>query len=112
VEKKQQVVKIEESFLTAPNGSSRARPPVLKDPEVAKNYSIAQLAQAIRDMAEAYEARRFRAAEDLLADAIGKTYQLYPHLEDRDIARTLSIAEKYRDNLKQYNQQLAPWSDR
>jgi Mg-chelatase subunit ChlD len=112
LEKKLQVVKIEESFLTVKNGPSMAAALTLKDPEVAKNYSIAQLAQAIRDMAEACESRRFREAEDLLADAINKTYQRYPHLEDRDITRTLSIAERYRDNLKQYNQQWAPLSDR
>jgi Ca-activated chloride channel family protein len=112
LEKKKQVIKIEESFLTVKNGSSGAMSPVLKDPEVAKNYSIAQLAQAIRDMAEACESRRFREAENLLADAIDKTYQRYPYLEDRDIARTLSIAKKYRDNLRQYNRQGAPWSER
>jgi hypothetical protein len=109
LEKKQQVIKIQESFLTASNGLSGA---MLKDPEVAKNYSIAQLAQAIRDMAEACEARRFQEAENILTDAIDKTYRHYPHLEDRDITRTLSIAKKYRDNLKQYNQQLIPLSDR
>jgi Ca-activated chloride channel homolog len=112
VEKKRQVIKTEESFLKAPNGSSGGRPPILKDPEVAKNYSVAQLAQAIREMAEACEARRFREAERLLADAIDNTRKRYPYLEDKDIARTLSIAERYRDNLKQYNQQSAPWSDR
>ena len=45
-EQKEQVVKIQESYLMAkdcPLGD------MLKDPEVGKNYSIAQLAQAIRD---------------------------------------------------------------
>jgi hypothetical protein len=109
VERKRQIVKTQESFLTAPNG-----PPgdLLKDPEVAKNYSIAQLAQAIRDMAEACEARRFQEAENLLTKAIGETCRRYPNLEDRDITRTLSIAQRYRDNLKQYNQQLTPLSER
>jgi hypothetical protein len=52
-EQKEQVVKIQESYLTAKDG-----PPgdMLKDPEVGKNYSIALLAQAIRDMAAACEA--------------------------------------------------------
>jgi len=85
---------------------------MLKDPEVAKNYSIAQLAQAIRDMAEACEARRYQKAENLLTNAIDETYRRYPNLEDRDITRTLSIAKRYRDNLKQYNQQWTPLSDR
>lgn len=109
LEQKKQIVKTQESFLMAPNGSPGD---LLKDSEVGKNYSIALLAQAIRNMAEACEARRFQEAENLLADAIDRTYRRYPHLEDRDIARTLSIAERYRDNLKQYNQQRIPWSGR
>ena len=109
LERKKQIIKTQESFLTAPNRPSGE---MLKDPEVAKNYSIAQLAQAIRDMAEACEARRFQAAENLLTNAIDETYRSYPNLEDRDITRTLSIAKRYRDNLKQYNQQWTPLSDR
>ena len=109
VERKMQIIKTQESFLTVKNG-----PPgdLLKDPEVAKNYSIAQLAQAIRDMAEACEARCYQKAENLLANAIDETYRRYPNLEDRDITRTLSIAERYRENLKQYNRQWTPLSDR
>ncbi len=109
VERKKQIIKTQESFLTASNGLSGD---MLKDPEVAKNYSIAQLAQAIRDMAEACEARRYQKAENLLTNAIDETYRRYPNLEDRDITRTLSIAKRYRDNLKQYNQQWTPLSDR
>jgi hypothetical protein len=101
-EQKEQIVKIQESYLTTKDG-----PPgdMLKDPEVGKNYGIAQLAQAIRDMAAACEARRYVEAENLLAAAIDKTCQRYPHLEDADIARTLTIAQKYRGRLKKYNQQ-------
>jgi len=109
LERKKQIIKTQESFLTAPNRPSGE---MLKDPEVAKNYSIAQLAQAIRDMAESCEARRFQEAENLLTKAIDETYRRYPNLEDRDITRTLSIAKRYRDNLKQYNQQWTPLSDR
>ncbi len=76
---------------------------MLRDTEVGKNYSIAQLAQAIRDMAAATEARRFQEAESLLTAAIAGTYQRYPHLEDEDIKRTLMIAQKYQDVLRKYN---------
>ena len=108
-EQKEQVVKIQESYLTAKDG-----PPgdMLKDPEVGKNYSIAQLAQAIRDMAAACEARRYQEAEYLLASAINKTYRRYPHMEDADIARTLTMAQKYRSHLRKYNQQWDSLSDR
>jgi Ca-activated chloride channel homolog len=109
LERKRQIIKTQEAFLSAPDG---LHGDFLKDPEVCKNYSIAVLAQAIRGMAEACEAQRFRDAENLLTNAIDKTLWRYPNLEDRDIARTLSIARRYRDNLKQYNQQSAPWSDR
>src|SRR5262249_3471749 len=108
-EQKEQVVKIQESFLTAPDG-----PPgdLLKDPEVGKNYSIALLAQAIRDMAAACEAKRFREAESLLTEAIARTRERYPHLEDTDITRTLAIAQRYPNELKKYHQQLDTMSDR
>jgi Ca-activated chloride channel homolog len=109
LEQKKQIIKAQESFLTMKPGSTGD---LLKDPEVGKNYAIALLAQAIRDMAEACEARRFKEAESLLTAAIDKTYQRYPHLEDPDIKRTLSIVQKYQDNLKKYNQQWDAWSDR
>jgi Ca-activated chloride channel family protein len=107
LERKRQITKTQESFLK--NGSPGD---MLKDPEVGKNYSIALLAQAIRDMAVACEARRFQEAERLLTAAIDRTYLLYPHQEDPDIKRTLSIAQKYQDNLKKYNRQWDAWSDR
>jgi Ca-activated chloride channel homolog len=107
LEQKKQIIKTQESFLkNGPPGD------LLKDPEVGKNYSIALLAQAIRDMAEACEARRFQEAENLLTAAIDRTYRRYPHLEDPDIRRTLSIAQRYQNNLKKYNQQWYPWGDR
>jgi Mg-chelatase subunit ChlD len=108
-EQKEQVVKIQESYLTAKDG-----PPgdMLKDPEVGKNYSIALLAQAIRDMAAACEARDYQEAENLLAFVIDKTYRRYPHLEDADITRTLTMAQKYRSQIRKYNQQWDAPSDR
>jgi Ca-activated chloride channel homolog len=109
LEQKKQIIKTQESFLMVRNGSPGD---LLKDPEVGKNYSIALLAQAIRDMAEACEARSYQEAENLLTDAIDKTYRRYPHLEDRDITRTLSIAQRYQNNLKKYNQQWDAWSDK
>ena len=108
-EQKEQIVKIQESFLTVKDGPSGD---MLKDPEVGKNYSIAQLAQAIRDMAAACEERHYQEAEKLLAAAIDKTYQRYPHLEDADITRTLSIAQNYRNQIRKYNRQWDELSDK
>ncbi|HWT03136.1 MAG TPA: VWA domain-containing protein [Pyrinomonadaceae bacterium] len=77
---------------------------MLDDGEVDKNYSIALLAQAIRDMAAASEAGRFREAENLLTVAINRTSQRYPNLDDEDIRRTLSTAQKYQEALRRQNQ--------
>lgn len=103
-EQKRQVVKTQESFLTVSAG-----PPVdlLEDDEVGKNFTIALLAQAIRDMAVAVEGQRYREAGSLLTAAIAKTYQRYPTLEDEDIRRTLLIAQKYQDVIQKYNSDAA-----
>ena len=108
-EQKEQVVKIQESYLTVKDG-----PPgdMLKDPEVGKNYSIALLAQAIRDMAAACESRHYQEAENLLVAAIDRIYQRYPHLEDADITRTLTMAQKYRNQIRKYNRQWDALSDK
>jgi len=100
LEQQRQVVKTEESFITFREGAPRR---MLKDHEVAKNYSIAQLAQAIRDMAQACEAQHYQEAEHLLATAIAKVHQRYPNLEDEDITRTLRVAEKYQQVLRKQN---------
>jgi hypothetical protein len=63
-------------------------------------------------MAAACEARRYQEAENLLATAINSAYQRYPHLEDADITRTLTMAQNYRKQLRKYNQQWDPLSDR
>ncbi|MCI0664679.1 MAG: VWA domain-containing protein [Acidobacteria bacterium] len=104
LEQKQQIIKTEESFLTVRTGLSGD---LLKDSEVGKNYGIALLAQAIRDMAVACEALRYQEAEMFLTSAIDKTYRRYPNLEDADIKRTLTIARKYQDSLRRYNQRSA-----
>lgn len=109
LEQQRQVVKTQESFLTVSEGASRE---MLKDHEVGKNYSIAQLAQAIREMAVACEAQRYQEAEHLLTAAIARVYQRYPNLEDEDITRTLLVAEKYQAVLRKQNQQTNSKSDR
>jgi Mg-chelatase subunit ChlD len=102
LEQNRQVVKTESAFLTWRSGQASD---MLRDEEVGKNYTIALLAQAIRDMAAASEAHRYREAERLLTEAIAKSYQRYPSMEDEDVARTLTIAEKYREVLRKYNRE-------
>jgi Ca-activated chloride channel homolog len=108
LEQNRQVVKTDEAYLRWRDGGTSD---MLVDEEVGKNYTIAVLAQAIHDMAEASEARRYREAERLLGDAIDETYQRYPHMEDEDIARTLKIAEKYQEVLRRHNRNLRSKSD-
>ena len=103
LERKSPSVKTQEAFLTLRDG--RAAADMLRDTEVSKNFTIAQLAQAIRDMAAECESRRYREAERLLTAAIARTYQRYPNLEDEDISRTLFIAQKYQEVVKKYNQE-------
>ncbi|HUQ32097.1 MAG TPA: VWA domain-containing protein [Pyrinomonadaceae bacterium] len=109
LEQKRQITRTEESFVSVAEG---ARGGMLRDTEVGKNYSIAILAQAIHDMAEAAEARRYPEAESLLTTAIAQTYHRYPTLQDEDISRTLMIARKYQDVIRRYNEQGDPRNNR
>ena len=110
LERKSPYVKSQEAFLNLRDG--RAAADMLRDTEVSKNFTIAQLAQAIRDMAAECESRRYREAERLLTSAIAKTYQRYPNLEDEDISRTLFIAQKYQEVVKKYNEQEKQYRER
>ena len=94
---KKQVTKTEETYVSFDNRA-------LVDSSVAKNAMIAVLAQAIRDMAESYEAGRTHEAERKISKAISAAHHRYPHMEDADIKRTLEIAEKYRRALRRNNQ--------
>jgi hypothetical protein len=104
IEQKRRVTKNEVASLSIGEGTAGDN---LRDPEVGKNFTIAQLAQAIRDMAAAVEAKRFKDAEGILNAAIAKTYTRYPHLEDEDISRTLLIAQKYQEVVRKYNKEQA-----
>jgi Mg-chelatase subunit ChlD len=108
LERRRQVTETQEAVLTLKGvGPSD----MLSDEEVSKNYTIALLAQSIRDMAAACESQRFREAEDVLTSAIAKTYRRYPTLEDEDIMRTLLIAQKYQEVVRKINQQRESRND-
>lgn len=77
--------------------------PASLDRSVEKNYCIAQVAEAIRDMAADCERQRFAKAQMVLDKAISQASARYPNLADPDIARTVSIACKYRDVLREHN---------
>jgi hypothetical protein len=94
---RKQVIQTQESSIALKAGASGDG---FKDNEVRKNYTIALLAQAIREMAVAWEMRHYSEAESLLTTAISRTRRSYPNLEDEDIARTLNLAEKYQNGIR------------
>ncbi|MET0626001.1 MAG: VWA domain-containing protein [Pyrinomonadaceae bacterium] len=107
LEQKRRVVKNEEAALRVGAGGD-----MLRDTEVGKNFTIALLAQAIRDMAAEVEAKHYREAERLLGTAIATARRRYPHLDDEDISRTLNIARKYQESLSKYNREERTRKDR
>lgn len=101
IAKGQQVVLTDELKLTIGNESA---PALILDQEVRKNYTIALLAQGIKDMAVAWEAKDPQRAESIVTAAVAGARETYPHLEDEDIKYSLNIAEKYQAGLHKYNQ--------
>ena len=97
---KQQITRTEEATIVVASGRLRD---LVGDPEVNKNYTIALLAQAIREMAVAWENGRYRDAENVLTSAIARANHLYPSRQDEDINRTLKIAEKYQQSIRKVN---------
>ncbi|MCE9557559.1 MAG: VWA domain-containing protein [Armatimonadetes bacterium] len=71
------------------------------DESVAKNYTIALLAQSIRDMAAACEGKHYREGENLLVASIKTANTRYPNMEDADVKRVYASAVKYRDLLRE-----------
>ncbi|MBS1724328.1 MAG: VWA domain-containing protein [Armatimonadetes bacterium] len=75
----------------------------IDDESVRKNYTIAELAQSIHEMAVRCEANRYAPAEMALDTAILDTNLRYPSLEDEDIVRTLKVAKAYKKTLEERN---------
>jgi hypothetical protein len=78
---------------------------MLKDQEVRKNFTVAQLAQAIYEMAQAWENKSYQKADAIASLALGKAAERYPNLEDKDILYTLNILQKYQESVRKYNRQ-------
>lgn len=87
---------ISQAQSTAIHWTEASGADALEDESVAKNYTIANLAQAMHDMASACEEGRFEAAERLLDEAVGATKKRYPSLEDPDVSRVLKTALQYQ----------------
>jgi Ca-activated chloride channel family protein len=102
LERQREVVKEEETFVTVGSG---AFVEMLKDQEVRKNFTVAQLAQAIYEMAVAWENKSYQKAELIASAALGRAFERYPNLEDKDILYTLNILQKYQDAISKQNRQ-------
>lgn len=102
LERKREVVKEDEVYVSVNNNASAE---LLKDQEVRKNFTVAALAQAIYDMAAAWENKNYQKAEVIASAALARAYERYPNLEDKDILYTLNILQKYQEAIRKHNQQ-------
>lgn len=101
IEKKKMVEENQEAILMVTQNKSENN---LKDLEVKKNYTIAQLAQSMFEMSEAAKAKKYLDAENLVNTSVAKTRERFPSMEDKDIKYVLNIVENYQRELKTYNQ--------
>jgi Mg-chelatase subunit ChlD len=102
LERKREVTSEQEALLTVGNDASIE---MLKDQEVRKNFTVASLAQAIYDMAVAWESKNYQKAEIIASAALARAFERYPNLEDKDILYTLNILQKYQESVSKYNRQ-------
>lgn len=103
LEQKREVVKEQEVFVTVSNNASVE---MLRDQEVRKNFTVATLAQAIYDMAVAWENKNYQKAEMIASAALARAFERYPNLEDKDILYTLNILQQYQESIGKHNRQL------
>lgn len=101
IEKQKTVEEIQEVVLNASRNKTESN---LKDLEVKKNYTIAQLAQSLYEMSGAAKAKKYRDAESFVNTSVAKTHERFPNMEDKDIQYVLKIVEDYQRELKTYNQ--------
>lgn len=91
---------VSKSDITSILDTWRNRNVMNRDRSVSKNVTIANLAQAIRDMAAFAEKKDYRQAERVLSLAISEARESYPSGQDPDIQRTLETAEGYQKPLR------------
>jgi hypothetical protein len=100
IEKQKMVEQTQEAVLTLGKNDN-----LLKDSEVKKNYTIAELAQSLYEMSEAAKKQKFTDAENFLNASAATTHERFPNMEDKDIKFVLDIIENYQRELKAYNAQ-------
>ncbi len=101
VQRKRAVEEVQEVKLIPAERKSNE---LLIDPEVKKNYTIAELAQSLFEMRENAGQQKYRQAENILNASLAKTYARFPNMEDKDVQFVLNIVEGYKNDLKAVNQ--------
>ena len=71
----------------------------LMDEEVKKNFTIACLSQALKDMVVAYELHNRQLASHIANSTINQVYSSYPTMSDKDISYILNIVQDYQAKL-------------
>jgi hypothetical protein len=76
---------------------------LLADVEVRKNYTIAELANSLFQMARLARSGNYAQAQSVLDASISSAYRRYPNMEDEDLRFIINIVEGYRRDLRVYN---------
>jgi Mg-chelatase subunit ChlD len=79
---------------------------LLADVEVKKNYTIAELADSLFQMAGLARGGNYPQALNALDASVATAYRRYPNMEDEDIRFILGIVEGYQRDLRVYNEQF------
>ncbi|HSE16270.1 MAG TPA: VWA domain-containing protein [Pyrinomonadaceae bacterium] len=78
---------------------------LLADVEVKKNYTIAELANSLFQMANLARGGLYSQALNTLDASVTTAYRRYPNMEDEDIRFILGIVEGYQRDLRVFNEQ-------
>ena len=74
-----------------------------QDPEVLKNFTIANLAQALSTMQQSWKQNDLQSAENAIRTAVRQTLDRYPEVEDADIRAQFEVAQNYLSTLDKFN---------
>lgn len=74
-----------------------------QDPEVLKNFTIANIAQALGTMQQSWKRNDLQSAENAIRAAVRQTLDRYPEVEDADIQAQFEVAQNYLSVLEKFN---------
>jgi uncharacterized protein YegL len=92
---------VEETQRVAIRRGTRGNLP--QDPEVLKNFTIANIAQALSTMQQAWKRNALPSAENAIRAAVRQTLDRYPEAQDADIYAQLEVAQNYLSILEKFN---------